>query len=201
MTIIERPTTTPFGLLFIVLGVLVAQLALLVDARSALHAQDIPATLEMLTGLSAVAIILCMPLRDPDLPKDQICPPFGQPTSQLRSPEDSLTLWQFMTVSWMTPLISLGSARQLNNEDVWSLPFEFQHSILHDSFRELKGSVVRRLIAANGLDLVIISFLAILELLASMEGIRDPNPATSVSNLLHRPLLACAVTATSPIYG
>ena len=88
-----------------------------------------------------------------------------------------------MTVSWMTPLISLGSARQLNDGDVWSLPFEFQHSILHDSFRELEGSVVRRLISANGLDLVIISFLAILELLASMEGIHDPNPVTSGPNL------------------
>lgn len=74
-----------------------------------------------------------------------------------------------MTVSWMTPLITLGSARQLNDEDVWSLAFEFQHGILHDSFRELKGSVVRRLITANGLDLVIIFFLAVLESLASME--------------------------------
>lgn len=176
---IDRPQTTPFGLL----SVLVAQLTLLVDPRSALDAQNIPASLEILTGLSAVAIILRMPLRDPDLPKDQICPPFGHPTSQLRSPEDNLTLWQFMTVSWMTPLISLGSAQQLNDEDVWTLAFEFQHGNLHDTFRELKGSVVRRLIAANGLDLVIISSLAILELLASMEGIHNPNPVTSVPNL------------------
>lgn len=88
-----------------------------------------------------------------------------------------------MTVSWMTPLISLGSARQLNDEDVWSLPFEFQHRILHDSFQELKGSVVRRLISANGFDLVIISSLAVLELLASMKSIHDPNPVTSVPNL------------------
>lgn len=165
------------------LSVLVARLALLVDARSALHAQDIPASLELLAGLSAVAVILCMPLRNPDLPKDQICPPFGQPTSQFRSPEDNLSLWQFMTVSWMMPLISLGSARQLNDEDVWSLPFEFQHSILHESFRDLKGSVVRRLISANGLDLVIVSSLALLELLASMKSTHDPNPVTSVPNL------------------
>lgn len=111
-----------------------------------------------------------MPLRDPDLSSDGISPPFEHPTSQLRSPEDNLTLWQFMTVSWMTPLICLGSTRQLNNEDVWSLAFEFQHSVLHESFKELKGSVARRLLTANGLDLVIISLLAILESLASMQG-------------------------------
>lgn len=156
------------------LSLLATQLTLLVDARSTLHAHDIPASLELLTGLSAVVVILCMPLRDPDLSKDQISPPFGHLTSQLRSPEDNLTLWQFMTVSWMTPLISLGSVRQLNDEDVWSLAFEFQHSILHDRFRELKGSVVRRLIAANGLDLVIISSLGVLELLASMQGVDYP---------------------------
>ena len=114
--------------------------------------------------------MICMPLRDPDLPKDGISSPFGHPTSQLRSPEDDLNLWQFMTVSWMSPLISLGSARQLNDEDVWSLAFEFQHTILHHSFRELKGSVIKRLLTANGLDLVIISSLALLESLASMQG-------------------------------
>ena len=166
----DRPKTTPFGILAIVLSLSATQLNLLINARSALQARNIPAGLEILTGLLAVIVILSMPLRDPDLSKDQISPPFGHPTDKLRSPEDNLTLWQFMTVSWMTPLIALGSTRQLNDEDVWSLAFEFQHSVLHDSFRELKGSVVKRLIAANGLDLVIISSLAVLESLASMEN-------------------------------
>lgn len=78
-------------------------------------------------------------------------------------------LWQFMTVSWMSPLITLGSSRQLNDEDVWSLSFEFQHKTLHEKFRELKGSVVRRLLTANGIDLIIISSLAVVSSLASME--------------------------------
>ena len=171
---IDRPKTTPFGILAIVLSLVATQLILLVDTRSTLYARYILSSLELLTEISAVVVILCMPLRDPNLARDQISPPFGPPSSQLRSPEDNLTLWQFMTVSWMTPLISLGSARQLNEKDVWSLAFEFQHTTLHDSFRELKGSVVRRLIAANGLDLVIISSLAILESLASMQGTRYP---------------------------
>lgn len=149
------------------------QLALLIN-HSALYDRRLPASLELLTGISVIVVMLCMPLRDPGLPNDGISPPFGQPRSQHRSPEDNLSLFQFMTVSWMSPLISLGSARQLNDEDVWSLAFEFQHGILHDRFRQLKGSVVKRLITANGLDLVIISSLAVLESLAGMQGIRKP---------------------------
>ena len=108
-----------------------------------------------------------MPLRDVKLPNSGISPAFDTPTHQLRSPEDNLTLLQFMTVSWMSPLISLGSARQLNDEDVWCLSLEFQHRLLHDRFRELKGSVVKRLLAANGLDITIIATLSIIESAAS----------------------------------
>ena len=86
----------------------------------------------------------------------------------MRSPEDNLTLWQFMSVSWMAPLIKMGNERQLNDEDVWSLGYEFKHRGLHDEFRELKGSVLRRLLEANGLDLFIISALSIIELVASV---------------------------------
>ena len=145
----------------------------LLSGRSALHDRRLLASLELLTGVSTIVVMLCMPLRDPGLPNDEISPPFGHPKSHHRSPEDNLSLLQFMTVSWMSPLISLGSSRQLNDEDVWSLGFEFQHSTLHDRFRQLKGSVVRRLITANGLDLVIISSLAVLESLASMQGIHE----------------------------
>ena len=78
-----------------------------------------------------------------------------------------MTLWQWMTVSWMSPLIKIGSRRQLNDEDVWLLGYEFQHRQLHDTFRELKGSVLRRLIRANWIDLALLSGLAILELTAN----------------------------------
>ena len=72
-----------------------------------------------------------------------------------------------MTVSWMSPLINLGRKRQLNEEDVWSLGYEFQHKRLHEQFRELKGSVVKRLLKANGLDLILLSSLSVVSSLAS----------------------------------
>lgn len=130
-------------------------------------------TLASLAGASiilafvAIIIVINMPLRSPHLGAETISRPFTVPTKDLRSPEDNMTLFQWMTVSWMSPLIKVGNQRQLNDEDVWFLPYEFQHRHLHDAFRELQGSVVRRLLAANWIDLVILTLLAILELAAN----------------------------------
>ena len=104
-----------------------------------------------------------MPLRDPELSNDNISAPYDPPSKKDRSPEDRLSPWLFMTVSWMNPLINAGSKRQLEDDDVWELGHEFQHKGLHDKFRELKGSVVRRLLAANGVDLIILTCLALSE--------------------------------------
>lgn len=141
---------------------------LFIERPSGLTHQGIAAGLGISAALFAIATILRMPMRDPDLPNDKISPAFAVPDPSMRSPEDNLTLWQFMSVSWMGPLISLGATRQLNDEDIWTPSYEFQHRKLHDAFCQLQGSVLRRLFTANGLDLVIISLLGVLELLASM---------------------------------
>ncbi|KAF2758207.1 ABC bile acid transporter [Pseudovirgaria hyperparasitica] len=109
-----------------------------------------------------------MPLRDPRAPAGEIAPVYATPNPSLRSPEDKLTLWEYMTVAWMSPLISIGYKRQLNDDDVWDLPYEFKHRRLFDNFCELKGSVIGRLLRANGLDLLIITTLALLELGANL---------------------------------
>lgn len=165
---ILRPVTAPMGLLVLYTTILIAQSIILVDGILELAPRDIPSILVPLAALGAIIIILNMPLRHPSLPTEKISPPFGAPASALRSPEDNLTPWQYMSVSWMAPLITLGNGKQLNDEDVWSLGYEFQHRLLHDSFRELKGTVLNRLIQANALDLVIISVLSIVELFASI---------------------------------
>lgn len=148
-------------------GLLSSQLTLIFyDARSGSPVKVLRGCELVLASLS-ISSILCMPLRDPSLPSADISPAFERPHHFLRSPEDNLTLWQFMTVSWMSPLISIGSKRQLNDEDVWQLSFEFQHRLLHQKFRELEGSVVRRLLQANGLDLIILLGLGAIEALSS----------------------------------
>jgi len=109
-------------------------------------------------------------MREPSLPSAGISAVFEPPSSQFRTPEDNLTLWQFMTVAWMAPLMSVGSTRQLNDEDVWDLGYEFRHRLLSDKFRELKGSVLRRLLVANGLDLILISIFGLVELSVGMKS-------------------------------
>ncbi|KAL8733032.1 MAG: hypothetical protein Q9166_002430 [cf. Caloplaca sp. 2 TL-2023] len=136
--------------------------SLVYDARP-LFPFSVQGVCEVALTIISISFVLRMPLRDPRSANDKISPAYQKPHHLLRSPEDNLTLWQFMSVSWMSPLISIGSARQLNEEDVWNLSFEFQHRILHEQFRELGGSVVQRLLSANGLDLFILLCLGVVE--------------------------------------
>jgi hypothetical protein len=110
----------------------------------------------MTAAIGATLTILLMPLRNSSLPSSDICKVGDIPTSQLRSPEDDLRLWQFLSVSWMAPMITIGKDRQLHDEDVWFLGYEFQHKRLHETFRLLKGTVIRRLLQANGIDIAIL---------------------------------------------
>lgn len=165
--VLRRPKTAPKGLLLLYVGIVATQLIVVIDRPVRPSRHDIPGFLAILTAFIAIIIILSMPLRDPSLPTDEISPAFDSPTYDLRSPEDNLTLWRFMSVSWMAPLIGLGNNRQLNEEDVWDLGYEFKHKILHDSFRDLKGSVLSRLLQANGMDLIILTVLSLIELTAS----------------------------------
>lgn len=114
---------------------------------------------------AASTAILLMPFRETSLPSVDISTVGQQPSSDFRTPEDNLRLWQFLTVSWMAPLISTGRNRQLNEDDVWLLGFDFQHSRLHEKFRRLRGSVLGRLLRANGIDVFIISTISIVQLL------------------------------------
>ncbi len=114
-----------------------------------------------------IVIIVNMPLRDPGLSTKGISPVFSTPTVELRTPEDNLTPWQYMSVSWMAPLISKGVTKEMEDEDVWDLGYEFKHGRLYDAFKQLKGSVTRRIFVANGMDLVVSTSFSLLQLAAS----------------------------------
>lgn len=171
LVVVDRPRTAPLGILIISCSLLLSQLIGSFYDTNARFLVDVLRGCEVPVALLSVSFILCMPLRDPNLPVDGIGPAFEKPDHLLRSPEDNLTLWQFMSVSWMSPIISVGAKRQLNSEDVWKLGFEFQHRLLHEKFRELRGSVVRRLLSANGVDLLILLSLGTVEALSSTCGV------------------------------
>ncbi|CRK35916.1 hypothetical protein BN1708_006839 [Verticillium longisporum] len=162
----RRPVKTPTTLLALYLVILVCSIIPFATLQFHFKSSSWPYFVNFAISLASTSGILAMPMRDPGLLTDGIG--HKDPTYTLRSPEDNLTLWKFMTVSWMAPLISRGKQRKLNDEDIWQLPFDFQHDKLHTLFRDLQGSIVRRLLQANGLDLLIISVLAILESAANL---------------------------------
>ncbi|KAK4134040.1 hypothetical protein BT67DRAFT_305322 [Trichocladium antarcticum] len=164
--ILERPRTTP-GAVFVIdstlLLVEVTVLTLVPGATPSGWPRALAWAAGAVLPVASVIVMLNMPLRDPLLDTSGIGTPFTEPASTLRSPEDAINLWQWMSVSWMSPLINIGYRRQLHDEDVWFLGYEFQHTRLHALFRELPGTVLTRLLKANGLDLILTSVLAVLE--------------------------------------
>ncbi|KAI1435307.1 ABC transporter [Xylaria sp. CBS 124048] len=170
LTLLDLPRKTPKTLLALYLTSLVCPLVALTTAFEATSHVHILRFAAPSVALMALFVILAMPMRDPALGSAGIAGEGDFPTSDLRSPEDNLSLWQFMTVSWLSPLISRGYRHQLNDGDVWQLPYEFQHKLLHMLFRELEGPVWLRLVLANGLDLLIVSMLGILEATANLSA-------------------------------
>ena len=168
ITLVGRPKRTPKTLLALYVSALVCGLVALAGTLEEIHQIHILRVVTLIIEIAALLVILMMPMRDPALDAAGIAGNGDPPTSELRSPEDNLSLLQFMTVSWLSPLISRGYSNQLNDEDVWFLPYEFQHKQLHILFRELKGPVWVRLTLANGLDLFIISTLGIIEATANL---------------------------------
>jgi len=139
--------------------------------QTSLTIKNFPVVVAPVAALLGIIMVLNMPLRDPVLSNKGISPVFGPPTVELRTPEDNLTPWQYMAVSWMDPLIQKGVKHQINDEDVWDLGWEFKHARLHKAFRILKGSVTRRVFVANGMDLVRTTSLNVVQLIASKSNI------------------------------
>ncbi|KAK8114712.1 ABC transporter [Apiospora kogelbergensis] len=187
LAFVRRPRKTPKTLLALFFISLVGTAVASTSTQVQSHRTSILHLGGLCTALGGIAIILSMPMRDPLMGNRGIAGKHDDATVELRSPEDDVSLWQWMTVSWLKPLLRKGYKKQLDDRDVWLLPYEFQHDRLHTLFGSLKGSLMRRLMQANGLDLVIITFLALVESAANL----------GTPMLLQR-LLASIQSATSP---
>ncbi|KZT66167.1 hypothetical protein DAEQUDRAFT_813713 [Daedalea quercina L-15889] len=104
--------------------------------------------------LAAIALLLLvvfsMPLGVPSdkVEKDKI--------GHSISPEDYTTLWGWMTFTWILPLVERGTNTTLSESDVWSLSPTMQARPLYIKFSQtLRSSLLRRLWAANSLDLIL----------------------------------------------
>lgn len=169
LTVLSRPRVLPRTLLAITVTTFAASIASVIVARPL---SNFALGIECGRGLIALAAtctILLMPFTDYTLSNDGgVATSTGFPTDQLRSPEDNLRLWQFMTVSWIGPLIKKSRYSILNEEDVWQLPRTFQISTLLKAFRNLEGSIFRKLLLANDLDLILTTILGILQTAAKV---------------------------------
>jgi hypothetical protein len=116
-------------------------------------------------ALASIAVVLAMPLRSQSLASNAISTLGTKPTNLKRSPEDNLKLWQFLSASWVWPLISIGSRQQLNNDDIWSLPLQFENRRIHQAFGLLRGTVLSRLVQANAIDLFILIITGLVQLI------------------------------------
>lgn len=187
----ERPRSCPVSILAFFIAAFAVEMAFILN-RDAYAVSRVYAHY-MAAGAAAAgcATILSMPFREPSLPRIDIGV-VGQPSSsKLRSPEDNLRLWQFLTVSWMAPMMTAGKNRQLDDDDIWFLGFEFQHRRLHEKFRQLRGSVISKLLQANGVDVLIITGISTVQMLCDfstpvllqqlLQAMSDPNAPKRVA--------------------
>ncbi|KAJ5662533.1 uncharacterized protein N7477_010149, partial [Penicillium maclennaniae] len=161
---VDRPRSCSLSMLVFYLLMFVVEISMASSPGESPNFRSITRYVAAAASLGACFTILLMPFRKASLPVFSISSVGQVPCSDFRSPEDNLRLWQFLTVSWMAPLISLGRLRKLNEADVWLLGYEFQHQRLHEKFRRIRGAVLGRLLKANGLDILIISAIATIQM-------------------------------------
>ena len=81
----------------------------------------------------------------------------AKPAHTDRSPEDGIRLYQWLSLTWVWPLLVIGNARQLEKDDIWALPYASQTHQLALRFRTITGSTVfRRLLKTNAADCCIL---------------------------------------------
>lgn len=165
---VKRPRSSPTSMLAFFFVLAIVELSSVMDLGPAPTVRIAARYVAIGAASIASVTILFMPLRSPSLPSFGIGTVGQEPSKNLRSPEDNLRLWQFLSVSWMAPLISKGKNRQLNENDIWSLGFEFKHRGLHERFRLIRGSVIRRLLKANGIDILVVATIATVQMLSGL---------------------------------
>ena len=58
------------------------------------------------------------------------------PSNDLTMPEDAVTLWSWLTFSFVEPIFGVASKRRVDAEDVWRLSPYFTHGNLFRKYLE-----------------------------------------------------------------
>lgn len=111
------------------------------------------------TSGAILALCLSYPMTDVP-PSPNIAPLGSRPSHLYSSPEDNVTLWNWLTFNYVGPILSRSGEGTLNEEDVWDLPPGFKHSNLFNKYLKVmdenpKMSLVWFLLTSNAQDLII----------------------------------------------
>ncbi|KAG9123240.1 hypothetical protein FRC07_000064, partial [Ceratobasidium sp. 392] len=98
------------------------------------------------------------------------------------SPEDFTTLWGWITFSWVEPLLKRGSAKDLEESDVWRLSSTLRSKPLFTAFSSIKSpslpssswgttwTLATHLVRANSRDLVVEAILTVFSVILNYLG-------------------------------
>ncbi|KZP25984.1 hypothetical protein FIBSPDRAFT_918282 [Athelia psychrophila] len=155
-----RPPATPPYDLFALFAAHLAMGALLLGGVLYTHyvLDGPPAAPLALAGLAAnvasvlvgLAVVMDIPM---DVPSSRVK---EGAIGKTATPEDYTTLFKWMTFAWVYPLVQLGTATTLHEQDVWDLSPTMQSRPVFIQFgRTARPSLLRQLWAANALDVLI----------------------------------------------
>jgi hypothetical protein len=167
-TLVYRPTKSPYWLiLFTMISAVSTLLDLYHEVIPASSSHNVVAasisSLRFIDCLALLTICLSYPMQDirpgpkvaPADPKTTV-----RPSRAFTSPEDGVTLWNWLTFDYLEPLFRLSGQGTLNDEDVWDLPPGFKHANLFGKYLRVDAahpqqSLVWFLVTSNSLDLII----------------------------------------------
>ncbi|KAF5368585.1 hypothetical protein D9758_002189 [Tetrapyrgos nigripes] len=155
--IVKRPSTPPY--LLILFSCIHLTFALL-DIFLPFKRTSIPLDIAVIVAASVfIWVAGTLPLQSTP-PGASIASAKDIPSVNQTSPEDGVNLWQWLTFSFIEPILSLAQTKTLNDEDVWSLPPFFAHKnifkkCLDYRARYPKHSLLRFLLVSNSLDLTL----------------------------------------------
>uniref|UniRef100_A0A8H7XJS6 Multidrug resistance-associated ABC transporter n=1 Tax=Psilocybe cubensis TaxID=181762 RepID=A0A8H7XJS6_PSICU len=122
-------------------------------------------SVNLLAIVSSLIIIFNIPS---ELPSAKVDP---QEIGHTLTTEDYATLWQWVSFSWIYPLIRSGRYATLHEKDVWNISPTMQSRPLFAKFSALRQtSLFRRIWAANSLDIIIDLTLTIVSVVLQYTG-------------------------------
>ncbi|KAM0755443.1 P-loop containing nucleoside triphosphate hydrolase protein [Meredithblackwellia eburnea MCA 4105] len=153
--IVRPPKTAPWKLFIVYLATVVSELAtvllaIVAGGRPALEKPRLIPITQLFISLSLAGVSTTYPFQH--IAK-----------RQKAGPEDYLQVWEWMTFSWMQPVINKGRKARLEESDVWNLSPFLRSEVLYRRFLELKErSLAVNLLVANSLDLTLFLGLSII---------------------------------------